>query len=269
MSERVSVIIPTYNREGLIKRSIDSVLAQTYADLVVIVIDDGSTDDTEYVVSSINDSRVKYHRLDVNEGVANARNVGVQLAETEWIAFNDSDDVWHSDKLEKQIDYLKKHPEYSVVYCGYNGYGENGNITSTPSRKDKELLEGDIFIPLLVRNTIGAPTILMRKSEFIDVGMYNTGFSCLEDWEFVLRLAKRYEIGFVDENLLDAYISENGVSSNWSNFFNMRCCMVGMYRDELLEYGLFNVVVEEIISRAKKVQLENVVEKMLVAYLKY
>ena len=92
LDQPVSVIIPTYNRAYRITTSIQSVLNQTYSELEVIVVDDGSTDNTEEVVSAIGDSRLKYHRLEENKGAANARNIGVSLAHNDVIAFNDSDE---------------------------------------------------------------------------------------------------------------------------------------------------------------------------------
>ena len=101
--KEISVIIPTWNRAGTIRRSIDSVLAQTYEISEVVIMDDGSTDDTEEVIAAIGDERVHYHRMPENGGASRARNAGVDKAKHEIIAFHDSDDVWEPDKLEKQF----------------------------------------------------------------------------------------------------------------------------------------------------------------------
>ena len=103
----VSVVIPTYNRANLIARSIRSVLEQTVEPLEVIVVDDGSKDDTKKVIEEMNEPKVKYIYQE-NGGAASARNRGVQECKGDWIAFHDSDDVWHADKLEKQLKYLKE-----------------------------------------------------------------------------------------------------------------------------------------------------------------
>ena len=107
IKDLVSVIIPTYNRAHLIKRSAESVLNQTYTNLELIIVDDGSTDDTEEVVKTLNDNRVTYIKQP-NQGACAARNNGIDHAKGEFIAFQDSDDVWHEDKLEKQIKCLKE-----------------------------------------------------------------------------------------------------------------------------------------------------------------
>ena len=106
--EKVSIIIPTYNREKSISKSIKSVLNQTYNDLEVIVVDDGSTDNTEKIIKGIKDTRIKYIKLDKNKGACYARNVGIKKATGKYIAFNDSDDIFHKTKIEKQVMYLKK-----------------------------------------------------------------------------------------------------------------------------------------------------------------
>ena len=112
--EKISVIIPTYNREQKIVKSVQSVLEQTYSNLEIIIVDDGSTDHTEQVVKEIQDERIVYIRQAENQGVSAARNIGVANATADFIAFHDSDDCWHSDKLEKQMEYWKRYPEYNI-----------------------------------------------------------------------------------------------------------------------------------------------------------
>ena len=132
--EKVTVIIPTYNRAGTIAESVQSVLDQTYTNLEVLIIDDGSTDGTEAVINEFADERIKYVRLDKNGGVADARNIGVNMAKTDWIAFQDSDDVWHKDKLEKQMAYAKEYPEYALIYSKYKLIYQNGVESVMPGK---------------------------------------------------------------------------------------------------------------------------------------
>ena len=117
----VSVIIPTYNREKLVSRSIQSVLDQTYQDYEIIVVDDASIDNTEKVVKSFNDVRIRFLRSNLNKGGSAARNMGIIAANGEYIAFLDSDDEWLPEKLEKQISILKnlKSLEWGGIYCGH------------------------------------------------------------------------------------------------------------------------------------------------------
>lgn len=164
--ERASVIIPTYNRAHVIARSINSILQQTYQEFEIIVIDDGGNDDTEEILKKIGDTRISYYRTETNHGAAGARNEGVRLAKYDIIAFQDSDDEWHSQKLEKQMKYLAKHPEYNMVYTGFRTHHLDKQITHMPHPDMPGEFEGDIFRDLLLLNKIGTPTIVLKKIPF-------------------------------------------------------------------------------------------------------
>ncbi len=265
--KKISVVIPTYNREQTILRAVQSVLNQTYTDLEVLVVDDGSTDATGEVVSRIEDDRVRYIPLERNGGVANARNIGVQMSEGEWLAFQDSDDSWREDKLEKQIAYAEKHPEYGMIYGCYLTHFEDGRELTAPPKPWPETMEGDLLNTLLVRNVIGAPTVLVRRQLFLESGGFDTAYKSLEDWEFVLRFARGHAIGFLPEVLMDVYLLQNGVSSHAGNYYESRCRMLAAYKAELLRAGLFDTVAMDILSRAQRAGILGPVQKMMEAYL--
>lgn len=125
---KVSVIIPTYNRAHIISRAIQSVLDQTYQDLEIIIVDDGSTDNTESVIKSFNDKRIIYNKSNnKNKGVASARNIGVKLSRAEYIAFQDSDDVWYPYKLEKIMKVIEDHRNIDFIYS-YGKVIRNGKF---------------------------------------------------------------------------------------------------------------------------------------------
>ena len=264
---KVSVIIPTYNREKSIRKSVESVLNQTYSDLEVIVVDDCSTDNTKAVIESIKDERVRYLFLPENVGPAKARNEGVKAAACKWIAFHDSDDCWIPQKLEKQMKYLDENRDCLMVYCGYKSIYEEGLTSSTPDRSDELPLMGDIFIPLLLRNTIGAPTVVIDKEKFLELGGFDETWKCLEDWEFAVRFSKDNKIGFVDEDLVEVSIGFDGVSSNIGEYFKSRCRFLGMYKDIYIEQDLLQITLRDIITRASNFGVLSEVEKMLTLYL--
>lgn len=264
--EKVTVIIPTYNRAGTIAESIQSVLDQTYTNLEVVIVDDGSMDETEAIINKLADERTKYVRLDKNSGVANARNVGVNLAKTDWIAFQDSDDIWHKDKLEKQMTYAKEYPEYALIYSKYKLFYQNG-VESVMPAYPLEVMEGNMFKALLERNVIDAPTILVKKEEFLSVGGFDIDFHALEDWDFVIRFAKQYKIGYVEEVLIDSRVTSGGVSSGIANYYEARCRMLRLYKDDMLQEGVFNSVVTNILEKAQRRGILDAVQKMMVLYL--
>ena len=132
-SPTVSVIIPTYNRGHLINRAINTVLVQTFQDFEVIVVDDGSTDNTIEVVNRLSDDRVSLLKINENRGASFARNRGIELAAGRYIAFQDSDDEWKKDKLKKQIQVFNNAaPEVGLVYTGYWNAKDDGK-TYLPS----------------------------------------------------------------------------------------------------------------------------------------
>lgn len=262
----ITTVIPTYNRANLIGRSIQSVLDQKDAECFVLIVDDCSTDNTESVVKEYikkYPSLIKYYKAEENKGPAAARNIGAKMANTDWIAFNDSDDVWHLDKLKKQIEYRNSHPEYDLIYTGYRGYHENGVITTTPDRDFGTVLEGNIYDSLLIRNSVGCPTVMVKRDEFLSSGGFDETYNCIEDWEFIIRFAANHMIGFIDEDLVDAYISNSGVSSRISDYYVSRCRIVKDNLQGIVDLDMFDTVVGDIFERANQRGILPQVQKML------
>ncbi len=265
--EKVSVIIPTYNREKTIVRALDSVLKQTYTNLEVLIIDDGSTDNTAEVIKEIADERVTYKVLEKNGGAAYARNVGIRMAAGEWIAFQDSDDVWYPDKIEKQILYMQAHPNYEMVYGLYQVHFENGDTVTVPMEPLPKVMEGELLATLLERNVIGAPVLFGRRECIQELGGFDTSYKALEDWEFVIRFAEKYQIGFLPEVLMDVYMLRGGVSSNLGAYYEGRCKMLAAYKEEMVQAGVLDRVMMDILTRAQKSGTLEMVKKMMMLYL--
>lgn len=266
MEAMVSIIIPTYNRENVIKRAIDSVLRQTYSSYELVIVDDGSTDGTESVVDQAADSRIRYIRLKENQGVAHARNVGIREAKYDYIAFLDSDDEWLPDKLTRQMEKMLSGPkEFGMVYCRMGGQSRNSTERFVCPHQSfvKEILEGNLFQPLLFQNVIGTPAMLVRKECLEQVGGFKEALRCLEDWELVLRIARNWKIGFVDEILVEVHKSAGSVSMNTGWYLVTRCYMVSLYRKEITELGMIDCVKAEILDVAKKNNLYEETKELL------
>ncbi|MCR4663692.1 MAG: glycosyltransferase [Endomicrobiaceae bacterium] len=204
-TDLISVIIPTYNRAHLIKRSVESVLNQTYKNLELIIVDDGSTDNTKEVIDSVNDKRIVYVKQQ-NKGACVARNNGIDLAKGKYIAFQDSDDTWLLDKLEKQINALKKN-DADVVCSKMFVYG-NLLKRKIPINIKEGFLKQDC-LPLGVSN--GA---LLGKREIFSENKFDTTIPRLQDFEIALRIKQKYSIYFMDEGLINYYIQKDSISSN-------------------------------------------------------
>ena len=245
----VTVIIPTYNRGHLIERSIVSVLNQTYRDFELIVVDDGSTDNTKEVVKSILDERIKYMRSPVNRGPANARNIGIRGAKGEYIAFQDSDDEWLPDKLEKQVKrFQEASPNTGMVYGRIAFWEGEVIVGEIPSKETPtEDKEGYIFKRLLMGNLIGTPVMLIKKSVLEDVGLFETNLKALEDYEMALRIAKKYEIAFVDQVVIKANKTENSVNSgDISGYLLTTSFLLKKYEEDYKKYGLWEAKLSEL-----------------------
>ena len=204
-TDLISVIIPTYNRAHLIKRSVESVLNQTYKNLELIIVDDGSTDDTKKVIKSLNDERIIYI-YQSNQGANAARNKGIENTKGKYIAFQDSDDIWHSDKLEKQISALQKN-NADIVFCKVFKFG-NLIKRKVPKNIKKGFLPKNI-IPLNI-----FPQTLLLKSDILKENKFDTNLLSVEDFELLVRIQKKYSLYCVDEALVDYYVQKDSLSVN-------------------------------------------------------
>ncbi|MDE7132455.1 MAG: glycosyltransferase family 2 protein [Lachnospiraceae bacterium] len=266
MKTMVSIIVPTYNRENVIERALRSILRQTYSAYEVIVVDDGSTDGTESVVARLQDDRIRYIALQENQGVAHARNVGIQEAKYDYVAFLDSDDEWLPNKLELQMKkMLSSSKRTGMVYCRMGGLLRDGSGRFVCPHEDyvKEILEGELFKPLLFQNVIGTPTMLVRKECLQQTGGFKETLHCLEDWELILRIAKNWKIAFVDKVLVEVHKSEGSVSTNTPWYLIARCYMVSLYRQEITELGMMDQVKKEILDVAVKNNLYEEINELL------
>lgn len=258
--QRVSVIIPTYNRAHYIKNAIQSVLDQTWQKFEIIVVDDGSEDDTEQVIDRFGDSRIRYIRSVRNQGVCRARNIGIKEATSEYIAFLDSDACWNNDKLEKQMNKMAVcSRNVALVYCRVQRVGYNNEIINVwpPYNTDQEIaLRGNMFRLLLMQNVIDTSTMLIRTSCLREIGGFEETLAAIEDWELALRISEKWEIEFVEDVLVDTYTtSDNRVSLDKSGHIKARCYMVEKNWKRMAEEGLFDAVVKDILLRAHKYNL--------------
>lgn len=218
-SPAVSVVIPTWNRATSVLRAIDSVLAQDYTDLELIVVDDASTDDTAYAVRGIADPRVRLLEQPVNHGVAAARNRGIDAARAPLIAFLDSDDTWLPGKLSRQVALMEAAPaQIGLVYGGTENRTSDGAERWTPSWR------GDVFAPILLVNGLhgAASTALIRREVFDMVGGFDTAFPAIEDYEMWTRIARFWQVDFVPEPCAAYFDAVSGDTAGQRRSRNLR-----------------------------------------------
>jgi glycosyltransferase involved in cell wall biosynthesis len=209
----VSIIIPTYNRADLLPRAIDSVLCQSYQDIEIIVVDDASSDSTCNVIQKYIDKKLIYIRRSVKGGGGVSRNTGIQRAKGNYIAFLDDDDEWMPDKLLEQIQHLKGNPRCGMVYTGY--FIVDSRTSSMAPNKKYEYVS---YEALLKENCVGpTSTYLIRKSCFDNVGLFDESLPSCQDWDLLIRLAKRYPISVIDKPLVKYYTHNDRITTNYAN----------------------------------------------------
>jgi glycosyltransferase involved in cell wall biosynthesis len=204
----VSVVLPTHNRAATLERAIRSVLAQTYDNLELIVVDDASSDLTQNILDRFTDRRLKIIRNQVRQGVSMARNTGVLQATGEYIAFQDSDDEWRVQKLQMQLAAMRE--ETILVLCG--NWFVNAPLMGFTLRSCALGRTIDVTEQVVVRIP-GAPCFLMRRADFLSVGGFDTAMNCFEDWELALRLSLKGRVVLVNEPLVICQRTQGGLFS--------------------------------------------------------
>lgn len=206
MRPEVSVVIPTFNRAHVLKRAMDSVLNQQEADVELIVVDDGSTDETEKLVLSYSDERVRYLYGGQNAGPARARNLGAAKAKGDYIAFQDSDDEWLPGKLQKQLQAIRSDETGAgMVYCSFLKKFPDKEVLYPPADMPKEMKSGKVFETLLFRPLVGTPTMLIPRKVWKEMNGFTEELKCFEDWELTMRIALRYPVLLLEEPLVTVY----------------------------------------------------------------
>lgn len=229
-----SVVIPTFNRASLICRSVNSVLSQTISDFELIIVDDGSTDDTEKVVMSILDPRIVYIRQE-NKGATAARNNGVRHAKGKYVSFLDSDDIWYPTTLEKQLEKFDSDNDINCVYGDLDCISEKGEKYDFwhPTR-----IEGFIYKEALTQGFLSPMIVLSVKRECFDqVGMFDETLPASQDDDICFKLSKQFKFGYVPYKLAGVYTNVGGRISSSNNRVATGWWMIwNKYEKDVIEY---------------------------------
>jgi len=197
--KKVSVIIAAYNKASLTVKTVESVLNQTYKNIEIIVVDDGSTDNTRQLLIPYQD-RIRYiHKK--NGGACSARNMGIGLAEGEYIGLLDCDDLYLPEKIELSVNLLEEHPDFGLVHSAAYFVDEKGRILRTFSHPRSRCM-GWVAKDLLFRDFICNSTVVARKACFDKVGLFDETIFTPGDWDMWLRLAEEYKVGYINAPLV-------------------------------------------------------------------
>lgn len=209
---KVSAIITTHNRVDVLSRAIQSVLNQTYSNIELIVVSDGSTDGTDKLMDEYKDNnKIKYISYTPSKGGNYARNQGIINASGEYVAFLDDDDEWHPKKIEKQMEVIREDGKIGIVYVGKNIIYVNQKIrynSITP-------LPADTAQSILINNFIGTTSSVLAKREIVvECGMFDENLKALQDYDLWIRICQQCHVGSVDEPLINYYnyLNTNQVS---------------------------------------------------------
>ncbi|MBL8014066.1 MAG: glycosyltransferase, partial [Candidatus Omnitrophica bacterium] len=204
----VSVIIPTYNRSALIGESLKSALGQSYKNIEIIVVDDGSTDNTRDVVAAFAPAVEYIYKP--NSGPAATRNVGIAKARGEFVAFLDSDDLWEPAKIEKQLQCFEENPQAAMVSSNFRYIDGKGRIIKDPG-SEPGYQPSDFIIKdmLRVRFPFATPAFLIKKEIFAKIGTFNERLRISEDLDLLIRIGTNYQVGYVDEVLVSVRMHDS------------------------------------------------------------
>ncbi|MDD5765534.1 MAG: glycosyltransferase [Candidatus Marinimicrobia bacterium] len=245
---KVTVIIPTYNRAEVLERALKSVLSQTYGNFEVIVIDDGSTDNTDSVISKYA-SKIRYFSK-LHAGVSAARNLGLEKSVGAWVCFLDSDDYWLPGKLERQMAYIAENPGMMVVQTDEKWFRKG--ILVNPMKKHQKY-DGWIFKHCLPLCIVSPSAVMVHQKVFNDIGVFDESFPVCEDYDLWLRISLKYPIGFIPEKLI---VKTGGHADQLSRkYWGM-----DRYRVRALE----KILTAELTAEEKRLVLQEIVRKLTV-----
>ena len=262
---KVSVMVLTYNRSNLLKETIESILNQTFKDFEIIIVDNYSIDNTEEVVKSYNDNRIKYFKNKNYGLIAINKNFAIKQSSGEYIASCDDDDLWFPKKLEKQLTEFEKDESIGLV-CS------NGFYLYKNDKKRKIFNSRDTYFSfkkLLKINKIICCSVLIKKNVFDDIGIFdedNPKIFTAEDYEMWLRIAKKYKIKYIGEPLIKYRVHDNNLSKK--HLFGEKILKVddevykGLLSKKIIDNTTYNNLIKKLNYRTSVLRLANHGEKI-------
>jgi len=270
----VSIIIPTYNRAGKLLRAVDSVLRQSYKDIELIVVDDGSTDDTEFWIQKYRDARLKYFKVPPLpnplprgergflgiSGVARARNYGVKVARAEWVCFLDSDDLWRRHKLSEQLRFHDQHRDILISQTDDVWIRSSKRVNK---KKIHQIREGHIFEDSLRLCLICCSSVMIQRKLFNDLGGFDEELVTCEDYDLWLRVLANNPVGFIKKELVTKFGGhEDQLSKKYPMMDKYRVyALEKLLKSEMLNTCQMDFVYKEISY--KRAILENGAKKRI------
>jgi len=231
-SPLVSIIIPTYNRSKLLKRAIESALAQTYKNFEIIIVDDASTDNTIEVIRNILDNRIIYIKHETKTGGSAARNTGIKSSKGEYIQLLDDDDEILPTKIEKQIQkFYDSDDSIGAIYCGFS-WVRDGKII----RKVIPRYKRNVFQNCLLKTISANNTFLIKKKYYIDAGLWDEDLVGSQDFDMWIRISQLCDFDYLNESLALVHLQNNQISSNLIKKLKAQEDIIKKYNKTLLQH---------------------------------
>ncbi len=249
----VSVIVPTYNRQNTISRAVLSVLNQSYGDLEIIIVDDCSTDNTEEVVKNIRDKRIHYVRHKTNQGACAARNTGILLAKGEYIAFQDSDDVWQEDKLQIQLDKMKEY-NADICFCRLHRHGFPQNMDEFVP----DLKTGIVPYETLLTKFVASTQTIIGERSVVRNNLFDVNVKRLQDYDWMIRAGENQKVIFVGDAIVDTYWQNDSITNSGDEvLLSTNRYFLKKYADKTDKYPAFEIfLLKRIISIESKLNMD-------------
>jgi len=214
----VSIIIPTYNYGRYVRHAIDSALKQTYPNIEIIVVDDGSSDDTQAVLAEYGGKICSIRQE--NQGASAARNRGIREARGDYIAFLDADDAYRVENIKKKVAYLQSHPEYAWCYSDWVWVDEQGKAYMLGSEPEKSLAHlkarGDVLQKALLGYLLGTNVFLFSRRVIDTVEGFDESLAVREDYDLYVRASANFAIGYVDQVLCEIFSHSDSLGTGCS-----------------------------------------------------
>lgn len=254
-NELVSVVLTTYNRERTLLNAVNSVLTQTYANIQLIIVDDGSTDDTKAILSNLSDNRIEIIYLPENRHISYATDKGFEYIKGDFVAIMDSDDRWKRNKLERQLEYMKNHPEHMGCFTWADVIDQNGEyqnekhfIYKCMISSHTDTREAWLRFFFFNGNKLVNPSSMVRTEAARAIGKHNTFMTQALDMDWWVRFTKKYSFGIIEEPLVDYCISDDSVSGSKDEDDSRRI----RFYNELMQirYHFFDDMDSELFIRA-------------------
>jgi len=240
MTPKVSVVIPVRNRPIVVRRAIESVLAQTHQDFEIIVVDDGSTDDTVSAVKAFTDPRVKLTGHDRQRGGSAARNTGIRASSARYIAFLDSDDEWLPNKLQRQLEVFERSDEHlALVYTGAEWVYPDGTVRTVIGRR-----YADLARRLLTSNVIGETSVgIVRRRALSEIGGFDESLPSCQDMDLWLRICERFHADVVSDALVRVAKGDDNprITNNVADALEGRALFCHKHKHKLIRHGLLHL----------------------------